>query len=59
MNFKQATTHVLMLSVIQRGAVQTHCLQHWGQNGKLLKEIILFCTIDIMPGPQNVPKSDF
>ena len=29
MNFKQATTHVLILSVIQRGALQTHCLQHW------------------------------
>ena len=30
MNFKQATTHVLILNVIQRGALQTHCLQHWG-----------------------------
>ena len=30
MNFKQATTQVLILSVIQRGALQTHCLQHWG-----------------------------
>ena len=29
MNFKQATIHVLILSVIQRGALQTHCLQHW------------------------------
>ena len=30
MNFKQATTHVLILSVIQRVALQNHCLQHWG-----------------------------
>ena len=30
MNFKQATTQMLILSVIQRGALQTHRLQHWG-----------------------------
>ena len=29
MNFKQSTTHILILSVIQRGALKTHCIQHW------------------------------
>ena len=28
---KYDTTHVLILSVIQKGAVQTHCLYEWGQ----------------------------
>ena len=29
MNFEQATTQILFLSVIQTGALQTRCLQHW------------------------------
>ena len=40
MNFKQAATHVFILSVIQRGALQTHCIQHWGtyQHTKAYKQ---------------------
>ena len=29
--FLCATTQILILSVIQRGALQSHCLQHWGR----------------------------
>ena len=41
MNFKQATANVLFLSVIQRGALQTHCLQHCGSLYKALQVIYL------------------
>ena len=41
MNFKQATTHLLILSVIQREALQIHCIQHWGQKyGRLSTYLI-------------------
>ena len=30
-NFKKVTTHVLILILIQKGAVQTHCLYDGGQ----------------------------
>ena len=36
MNFKWATSPVLILTVIQRG---THCLQHWG---KLVNEMLAY-----------------
>ena len=44
MNFKWATTHVLILSVIQRGALQTDCIQHWGCNGKILQKKFIVKT---------------
>ena len=28
---KQANTQIFILSVIQRGALKSHCLQHWAQ----------------------------
>ena len=53
MNFKQATTQILILSVIQRGAIQTHCLQHWDFLG-LIQSIICLFNKQSKGWPRNV-----
>ena len=49
---KQASTHVLILSVIQRGALQTHCLQHWDKSPEFTAFICKDYAIEVLGGHQ-------